>query len=839
MAYGMRIGFGSQIRFGWILLLACHGVVRGEEPSTRSQAVREEHFVEVVLPIFQQHCFKCHAGSEAASDFQLDTEIRFQRGGEVGLPVDNEDPQSSLLLQAVRHQSLEMPPRGRLSDVQVAAIEQWVVDGATYPEAWKGDPAETTIDPSSSPSRGKVITQADRSFWAFQPLQDARPPAIDGANTAIDAFIEQARRDASLQGNGRAEPAALLRRLHYDLTGLPPSPEDVAAFAANPSDRPYRAWVDRLLSSPAYGEKWGRHWLDLVRYAETNSYERDGDKPEVWRYRDYVVDSFNDDKPYDRFATEQLAGDELPFSTEGLIATGYYRLGLWDDEPADLEQAFYDELDDIVSTTSQVFLGLTMGCARCHDHKIDPILQRDYYSFASFFGGIERYGIKDDASVAARSLRPLMPSGDESQRQAYLDQREKVMQSIRAIERKIGGDLSPVDRQEFAFPVNRKRLLLARVGRLITREEYDRWLALKDEESQLERTKPPATGQALCITETGPQPRAMHVLLRGNPHVQGDEVQPAFPQVVTMEPVVVAATSNPNTSGRRLALSQWIASSRQPLFARVIVNRIWQHHFGRGLVRTSSDFGYQGARPTHPELLDYLANRLIESGWHLKVIHREILLSDAYRLSSHADEERLRRDPENDHFWRFNPRRLTAEELRDTLHWVAGDWNYQMSGPSVFPFIEDEVKAGQSVPGWGWGDSTPSQQARRSIYMKVKRTLPIPFLSAFDAADSDSSCPVRFATTTPPQALNTLNSKLLGDLSSQMAKALRRECGENKTMQIRLGWQRMTQRDPTDAEIQIGLELLAKLESQPQPAADPLQLVCLALMNLNELAYLD
>lgn len=820
-----------------------------EQPASDPAAEHLELFSESVLPILRDNCFGCHAGEKSKGGLRLDTRAGLFAGGDSGSAIDEADPEYSLILEAVRYESFEMPPRGQMDDEAIEVITRWVAAGAPYLPEMQGD-----AEAQRPAAPGAEISAADREFWAFQPLSDPEVPALpanESAANPIDAFIADARADQGLTANPPAEPDELLRRLHYDLTGLPPSRELVAAFVADPSEKHYQRIVDQLLASPQYGERWGRHWLDLVRYAETNSYERDAAKPEVWRYRDYVVESLNEDKPFDQFTMEQLAGDEMPFAPERLIATGYYRLGLWDDEPADPEQAKYDELDDLVMTTGQVFLGLTINCARCHDHKIDPISQADYYRFLGFFAGLNRYGIRGHDTVERFSLRPLVPPDQardylESVRR-YEHQKREAERTIKTIHDKVVDDFEPVEHEDFRYPVNRPTLVGKRVGRLITDREFADYQQAVEKLRQLELEKPETLARALAVTESGSQPPETFVLTRGNPHAPGDPVQPGFPEVLSppeheggLNPVI-PDSSQPDSSGRRSVLARWIVNpDANPLTPRVTANRLWQYHFGRGLVRTSNDFGFQGTPPTHPALLDWLASRLVEADWHFKPLHRMIVTSNTYRMSSAAHQRSLAADPTNDWFWRFDPRRLSAEEIRDSMLAASGRLNLAQGGPSMYPIIEPEVLAGQSVPGAGWNDSPESERSRRSIYIHIKRSLAVPLLASFDMADTDFTCPVRFATTQPTQALGMINSEFVRRQARLMAEDAERVAGTNPQDFAAEILRRVTQRPPTAEDIDKAVGLLERLTKErgetPERARQHLALVAL---NLNEFVYLD
>ena len=646
--------------------------------------------------------------------------------------------------------------RSRLTDCVAALIL-----GLAAMRSVAGAGAEGGSLTSSTASNSVPSRDPRRSHWSFQPVRQTVPPAWAAQRQGevpghvIDTFIAERLRQKGLPVPKAATRTTLIRRVTYDLTGLPPTPEAVEAFVHDPSAQAWENLVDRLLESPHYGEKWGRHWLDLVRFAETNSYETDEAKPNAWRYRDYVIRAFNSDKPYDRFIREQLAGDELPDSgADGLIATGFYRLGIWDNDPADKELALYDQLDDLVATTGQVFLGLTVDCARCHDHKIDPISQRDYYSLLAFF----------------RNIHPYRNGG--------------------------GTDEVPLPGDKQA--------------------------------------------KALAVTEPGPVAPVTHLLRRGNPGSLGEEVQPGFPGVLGASVPTVIPPVSGRSSGRRRALADWIASPDNPLTARVIVNRVFQHHFGRGLVRTTSDFGVQGSLPTHPELLDWLAGHFIQEGWSLKRLHRLILTSQSYQASATPTAEALKADPANDLFSRFDMRRLTAEEIRDSVLWVGGSGNPRMYGPGMYVALPKEVLASQSVPGKGWGNSPKVEQARRSIYIHVKRSLLSPVLLSFDLAETDRSTPVRFATTQPTQALGMLNGSFFNEQARVLADRIRAEVGSQPQAQVRRALHRVTTRPPSDLEISRGVALLELLTSEEGLGATAaLDAFCLLAFNLNEFLYLE
>lgn len=813
------------------------GVLAAQEAPDPAEAA---FFEKRIRPVLAEACYRCHsqsAGKQKAG-LTLDSLAGLRRGGDTGPAIVPGEPEASLLITAVSYADpdLQMPPSGRLPEETVGDLREWIRRGAFWPAS------DAEADPAPA-RRGFEITEQDREHWAFQPIRHPSPPEVKQrawVRNPMDAFILARLEAHGLQPAGPASRIQLLRRATYDLTGLPPTPEEAEAFLNDPSPDPYETLVDRLLASPAYGEKWGRHWLDLVRFAESNSYERDNPKPNAWRFRDYVIRAFNDDKPYDRFVREQLAGDELADGgADGVIATGYYRLGIWDDEPTDREQARLDGLDDIITTTAQTFLGVTLDCARCHDHKIDPFPQTDYYRLLAFFDNLNHYrngGPTDEATIFpepgsreryAEQLRikerRLAELRDEI---SELEDRFRVLYLADQGIEEIPGDIAALIAQ------HGPRLL----GEMPAAAYAERRASLKAIEAE---TVP--VEKALCVTEAGRQAREVHVRIRGNAHVEGDLVEPGFPEVLGFDPPrIPSPPADAKTTGRRRVLADWIVDPANPLTARVIVNRLWQHHFGRGIVRTPNDFGLQGSRPTHPELLDWLASRLVQGGWKLKELHRLIMTSNAYRMGSGGDADNRAADPENDLFWRFNPRRLTAEEIRDTLLAVSGQLNRKMYGPGIYVTIPPEILAGQSRPGHGWGDSPPAERNRRSVYIHVKRSLLTPILESFDLAETDRTTPVRFTSVQPTQALGMLNGRFVRGQAQHLATRVRQEAPDNLEQQLQRALALATSRVPTPGEIQRGIELITALQTAHGLAPESaLEYFCLLALNLNETVYLD
>ncbi len=942
-------------------------------------------FETKVRPILAEHCFRCHGPEKQKGHLRVDSRGSLLQGGELGAAIVPGDAEKSLLIKAIRQTDPEfkMPPSGKLNADQINDIARWVGMGAPWPGSEK-NPVKLVKKTE------KEITDKDREHWSFQPIK--RPPTPSVKNAAwvanpIDAFIAAKLDGKSLAPNPPATKTEVVRRLYYNLTGLPPTPQEVEAFMNDPSPRAYENLADKLLASPRFGEKWARHWLDVVRYAETNSYERDNPKPHIWRYRDYVIRSFNDEKPYNVFLREQLAGDEIPNAgPDQFIATGFYRLGIWDDEPSDPLQARFDGLDDIVATVGQGILGITVDCARCHDHKIDPILQKDYYRLLSFFHNINHFrngGPTDEipifTSASAKDALAKEMARIEARRgqlQTKVDAIETEFQKagqgkvnfpekspigdlkyrffrdtwnklpdFDSIKHEDAGtlpsgffDLAPRTRNEsFGFvydgsiqipargtytfyldsddgsrlilgdktiaehdgihgvgkeksatvelpkgpmpirleyfqaqsgyglyvawsgPTFTRQLLSAapdsknssgdfntafknQGAEILGQKRVKEYQALKKELATLKNpTLASVSEKALGVTESGPRPPETFVLTRGNPGSPAAKVEPSFPTVLgAAVPIIPETRNGAKSSGRRTVLADWITSRDNQLTARVIVNRLWQNHFGRGIVRSPNNFGTQGDRPTHPELLDWLASELIASDWSLKHVHRLIVNSNAYKMSSRGRPEALKADPTNDLFWRFDMRRLSGEEIRDSILAVSGNLNPKMFGPGVYPEIPKEVLAGQSVPGRGWGKSPPEEQARRSIYVHVKRSLLLPILDAFDLAETDRSAPTRFASTQPTQALLMLNSDFSNKQATIFAERLRREAGDDLTKQVRLGLSLTTSRSPTGAEVRLGMDLVTSLTRDEGATSEAaLRYFCLMALNLNEFVYLD
>jgi hypothetical protein len=634
--------------------------------------------------------------------------------------------------------------------------------------------------------------------WSFRPRTSpivprfTDPAAREWLRTPVDSFIQARLQRAGLSPAPPADPVTLVRRLCFDLTGLPPTPEEVEAFATDPAPDAYERLVERLLASPRYGERWGQHWLDVVRFAETEGFEYDRHRVGAWRYRDYVIRAWNDDKPYDRFLTEQLAGDELVggdtslASHEHLVAAGFHRLGPVRRNAGnqDVASSRNEVLTDQTNAIGSVFLGLTIGCARCHDHKFDPIQQTDYYRLQAFLASAVEHDV------------PLASPEEQKQWQARYDAVKDELDDLKG---------------QLETAVGDQRVQLE--------------ARLKMAELQL----PPPLPSLCSVKNDAANRTPIHLLTRGDPALRGALVRMRTPEVL---PPLEAQELPPDAPRPRTQLARWLARPDNPLTARVIVNRIWQQHFGRGLVDTPNDFGLNGDAPSHAELLDYLANELIAGGWKLKPLHRLILLSNTYRQSSRslrqASAERL--DPDNRLLWKFSRRRLGAEELRDAMLAVAGMLNERQGGESVMVNVDADLVGLLYDPSQWRVSESRAEHARRSMYLLAKRNLRLPLLEVFDQPDRQTSCARREQSTHAPQALELLNGPIANELAVVFAARLSRDCGADADRQVDRAFRLATGRPPSRAQLQAALTFLKE---------QPLREFALAMLNLNSFLYVD
>lgn len=695
---------------------------------------------------------------------------------------------------------------------------------------------------------------ARRNWWAFQkPVQQPVPELADEwARTPIDKFILEGLHSKNLAPAPPLARERLLRRVTYDLTGLPPTPAEVDLFLKDRSANAYEKVVDRLLASPHYGERWALRWLDVVRYADTNGYEGDGERAQAWRFRDYVVRSFNADKPYDRFIREQIAGDEIyPGDTDALIATGFHRCG-----PIhlaggnqDVEANRQEVLTEMTSSIGSVFLGLTVGCARCHNHKFDPILQSDYYRLQGIFAGAEGKNIdiytpaqkeahESEMQAYDARLKPIQAQIDEIEKPYRQTLRE---QRIQKLEPKYRGalDISKEQRNAEQKQIAKDaedqiKLAWNDLVDALSAEDRLRRAKLREQLHAVQATKPAPLPAAYAIANMEKAAPPTFILQVGDTKHKLGQVEPGIPLV--LDPMAPdARTPTPQqAAGRRTVLANWLASAENPLTARVMVNRIWQFRMGAGLVRTPNDFGLLGDRPGyHKKLLDWLAVEFMQRNWSVKAIDRLIVLSSVYRQSAGVDAAKAAVDPDNRFFWSMNRKRMEAETLRDSVLAASGELNLEIGGRPVRVPIEPEVYDLLFTEGERdglWLLSPESQQHRRSLYLLNKRGLRLPLMSAFDQPDTMTSCPVRPTSTHALQALTLFNSDFMQKQSGQFAARLERECRGGADCELRQAYKLTLARAPREAELTMGRQFLNSGGRLPD--------FCLALMNRNEFVYI-
>ncbi len=903
-----------------------------------------EFFELKIRPLFAAKCVECHGPKQQMGGLDFTRpEGLIREGSAAGMKpvVVPGNPAAGGLIKAVRYDGkIKMPPAGKLSEREIADLTRWVEMKAPWPEEARGTKIKTRAP-------GQPITDEERAFWAFQPVKDQTPPAVKNeawVRTPIDRFLLARIEAEELEPAPPADKLTLLRRVTYDLTGLPPTEREIRDFLEDDSPGAYRKVVERLLASSRYGERWGRHWLDVARYADSTGVDEDHKYPYAWKYRDYVVDAFNDDLPYDRFVQEQIAGDLLPprdggakpgeVNTRGIVATGFLALGPKLIAEQDKKKMFYDIVDEQIEVTGKALLALTLQCARCHDHKFDPIRTRDYYSMASIFASTRQ--LEDwEAHVSKLYFAPLVPSEVADRYYAHqkkislkqqeianvvdeqtarhvmslLPQLPEYLVAARDVETtaarhpEAAADTATAETKEVlqasgsVATVAAKRgldadLLGKWVEYLLTpskevRPHLDRWreadaasleAVARDYQAEFEKTAtkryddlaewrdqfteavakgedPPEkpiffAGENRFFTETtggkGPlgvtkeararvfskdaldklarfeaelegltaalppkppmanavaedKPVEQHVFISGNVRRLGEAAPKSFPVILTgkNEPAITEG------SGRR-ELARWLASAENPLTARVMVNRIWQWHFGEGLVRTPNNFGKLGERPTHPELLDYLAAEFVRGGWSVKAMHRLIVLSNAYQMTTEVDAGGYESDPENRHWSRFNRRRMEAEEIRDSLLAIEGTIDFGMGG-TIQTGIGQGMTTTNQLPPFD-----VSKSYRRTIYLPLRRANIAKLLTLFDFGDATTSTGARASTNVAPQALFMMNSEFVSRVAQGLARGVLAERRMPDEKRIRSAWLTALAKRPTEAEIAEGLEYIAE-----------------------------
>jgi mono/diheme cytochrome c family protein len=883
-----------------------------------------DFFEKKIRPIFSTNCQPCHGARQPMAGLDLTTAAGFRKGADSGPLVSGTDPTASRLMRAVSYRNpIKMPPAGKLKDDEIASLGEWIAMGAPWP------PDDRQSAPNELGKKPVFDLAAARQFWSFQPVRKPTPPDVrqkTWVKNPIDAFILAKLEEKRLDPAPPADRVTLLRRVTYDLTGLPPTEAEIRDFLQDSSADAYNKVVDRLLASPRYGERWGRHWMDVARYADSTGADEDHRYPYAWRYRDYVIEALNRDLPYDQFVREQIAGDLLPadnggeVNVRGIVATGFLALGPKLIAEQDKPKMFYDTVDEEIDVTSRAFLGLTIACARCHNHKFDPILTRDYYSLASIFASTKQFA-KLEGTVSELYFAPLAPKAVASQYEAHQtkikDKQKEIDELLGEEGRRYRDTLAPSlaaymlaarcvyqdgisatvaakDRQldeaivtrwaEYLKPTKERRPPLepwyqakpatleetasAYQQRFIAtatfrRDALEKWKRESAEAKAAGKQPPEAPrfqpGDDRFFTEvTGPKgPFALpekdrdkllsehgrtqlaaleseikklkdggppeppmacgvaegvivdqKVFIRGNPANLGEPAPKAVPIVLAgshMSPITQG-------SGRR-ELAEWMSSASNPLTARVMANRLWQWHFREGIVRTPSNFGKMGERPTHPELLDYLASTFVEQGWSMKAMHRMILLSNTYQMSSLATSEALERDPDGSLLSHYPQRRLEVEEIRDSLLMLDGSLDFTMGGALQTGKGTDKEFSDDRM------SLNPDQSKRRTVYLPLRRSNLPSVLTLFDFGDAATSGEGRSQTNVAPQALYMMNGEFVARQVGALAGQLLDDTSLDDAGRIRRAYARSIGRLPEDREIQSALRYIQGFPGRPDDQA--------------------
>ena len=804
-----------------------------------------EDLAEQAYSILEKNCQVCHGAAMQMSKLDLRTREQAIAGGERGPAVHPGNLERSWLWKLVSHEAKpEMPPGAKLADEDLETLRQWIMAGAPYSEMAVTDEEAARLS-ALNKLEERPITPEERQRWAFQPPVRHDPPGAEAAHP-VDAFLGAKYAELGIEANPESDPRTLVRRVYLDLIGLPPTPAQVNAYVADASPDKWPKLIDGLLASPHYGERWGRHWLDLVHYADSGGYERDFDWPTMWRYRDYVVNAFNNDKPYDRFILEQIAGDEVdPDNPEAHIATGYLRMVL--DNNIKDERTRMDELDDNVSTTALTFLGMTVGCARCHNHKFDPIPQQDYYQMQAVFFSTQEVDyplvsgeevVRHEAANEAidaeqKPLRERIKDLEKPYREQLF---EEKLDELPAYYRK-AWETSEGDRTEGQRLNARQveklfgQVKLSEVLERMTEEQTAEREQLDLKIEQLDGQRPAPYATARTVAEAGPDPLPSYFLHRGDPGSKGSQMDPGVLTVAARQPVrFEPPPADAGSSYHRRQFAEWIASERNPLTARVMVNRIWQHHFGEGIVRTPSNFGKMGEKPSHPELLDWLATEFVRSGWSIKQMHRTMLTSRAYRQSADDVEANVAKDPENRQFWRAPRKRLEAETIRDQILAAAGTLDLEVGGPAVRPYIDPDLWQSSTSRIWGGKEVGDRSTWRRSIYVFSKRSIRYPMFEAFDQPDMVGHAAERASSTVAPQALLLMNNAEILLQAKFFAQRLMQDAGADPVAQVDRAFELALAREPHAEEKAGAVEFI---ENNPTGLVD----FCQAMFNLNEFVY--
>ena len=818
----------ANVIFALTALLAASSALAAGESSSEGVEFFEQH----IRPVLAERCYQCHSAraEKLKGGLLLDSHDGVLKGGKDGPVLVPGEPDKSKLIEAISYanKDLQMPPKGQLSKDEIAAFEQWVKMGAPDPR--------TGLAPAAPPAYDYA---KEKQFWSFQPIRSPAIPKVEhsqGVQSPVDAFLEADYESRGLRPARPADKRTLIRRATYDLTGLPPTPEEIDAFLADDSPKAFEKVVDRLLASPHYGEQWGRHWLDVVRYADTAGDNSDFPIPQAYLYRNYVIDAFNKDKPYDQFLREQLAGDLLPVPSgaegshkddserrEHIIATGYLpiarRFGSGGSE-------FNNTIADVIDNVGKGMLGLSLGCARCHDHKFDPVPTTDFYALYGIFDSTRFAFPGTEVLRHPKDLIALGSEEDEKKLQAYdarmseldkllrLDKQEKLNVAAKL---KTGKNLTDDERKELEAKLKE----LDQIVKSATAEQ-----------KEMDAKGPPTQDRAYAVAEG--TPHDANIQHKGVLTDLGPTVPRGFLTILGGQRL----PPTENGSGR-LELARWITDPHNPLTARVMANRIWEYHFGKGIVATPNDFGHRGQPPTNPALLDYLATRLMDGGWSIKAMHKLIMLSRAYQMAGVEDPADAAIDPNNAYQWKFEQRRLSAEEIRDSILADAGDLDTAVDpGPHPFP------------PSAQWHYTQHNAFVadyptnHRGVYLMQQRIRKQPFLSMFDGADTNDTSPARPLSTTSLQALFMMNDPFMHEQAGKLAARLA-AARPDTSGRIDLAYQLLFARPPGGDEIATGRQYLSTMTARMQQAgvADPQQAAMASylrvLLSSNEFIWLD
>ena len=816
---------------GFLVLLIAVGIFADSSSASHKDDLKDEQetqaqfFEAKVRPLLIDNCVRCHGDEKQEGGLRLDSQEAFTKGGESGSVIDTTSLDKSLFLSAIHYRDLEMPPSGKLSDEKIQILEKWVSEGSYWPAKTESMSAKRRSE--------KGFTDEDRSYWFFQPMSKLEPESKGSISARLDAFVEAGLASHQLTFAEPAAPLALIRRTYLDLVGVTPTAAEVAAFLADPTETAHSNLVDRLLDDPRYGERWGRFWLDLVRYAESDGYKQDDFRPTAYRYRDYVIRSFNEDKPYRDFVREQLAGDEIdPESLECRDASGYLRLWIYEYNQRDVTGQWTAILNDLTDVTGEAFMGLGYGCARCHDHKFDPILQKDYFRLQAYFSGlipredlpaatqeqVERNQV--DAASWAEAAKPFLDAIDSIEapirERTILSAVSKFPPDVRPALLKTVEERSTREKQlaHLAYLQQLRDVKEIKWEKVLKGEQQKEWILAKEFLKQLPAPKPRTLPVSLTATDAGTEPAEVYI--PGKPGL--GPISPGVPSIINPEAMPVQPMPDRKSSGRRLALANWMVDSENQLTWRVIVNRVWQQHFGQGIVPNASDFGRLTEAPTHPELLDFLASNFAENGGRMKSLHRWILNSRTYRQAAYpaSTNAALQIDPTNKWLWRFSPRRLDAEQLRDSMLTVSGELRPIHSGVSEEP-----------------------NKPVRSIFVRSMRNSQDRFLALFDSPDGSSSTAKRNATTTPLQSLMMMNSDWVNTRAENMAKQIvsRKATPEAS---IQEAFERVFLKSPSPSEIESARAFVGISETPNTPGWDKLFVdYCHVLINSNSFLHME